>query len=96
MADVPLLVKSEFSSSERRITPGWTITRLKAKLETITGVPAGCQRLSLVLGHDETVAIEAADEDAVQLSAFPLRPYLELKAGYFTLVDDVRACVCSF
>ncbi|KAL3960046.1 hypothetical protein ACCO45_005163 [Purpureocillium lilacinum] len=39
MADVPLQVISENAASERRITPSWTITQLRAKLETITGIP---------------------------------------------------------
>ena len=79
MADVPLLVKSDFSSSERRVTPSWTISKLKTKLETITGVPAGCQRLTLHVGQGNQVAIEAADEDSVFVSTFPIRPYIELE-----------------
>ncbi|KAK5997006.1 Cell polarity protein alp11 [Cladobotryum mycophilum] len=39
MADVPLQVISDYASSERRITPSWTISQLKAKLEHITGIP---------------------------------------------------------
>ncbi|KAJ5792211.1 hypothetical protein N7504_011473 [Penicillium tannophilum] len=31
--------------TERRITPTWTVMQLKGKLETMTGVPPGCQRL---------------------------------------------------
>lgn len=33
--------------TERRITPTWTVNQLKAKLETMTGVPPGSQRLQL-------------------------------------------------
>lgn len=32
-------------SSERRITPTWTIEQLKTKLEPITGIPSSCQSL---------------------------------------------------
>lgn len=32
-------------ATERRITPSWSITQLKGKLETMTGVPPGSQRL---------------------------------------------------
>jgi len=32
---------------ERRITPSWTVSQLKAKLETMTGIPPGNQRLKL-------------------------------------------------
>lgn len=31
--------------TERRITPTWTVMQVKAKLETMTGIPPGCQRL---------------------------------------------------
>ncbi len=81
MADIPLLVTSDNAASERRVTPSWSISQLKAKLEPVTGVPTGSQVLTLVLGRDERVAIRAADEDSTLLSSFPLRPYLELKVG---------------
>ena len=32
-------------SSERRITPSWTVDQLKTKLEPITGIPATSQTL---------------------------------------------------
>jgi tubulin-specific chaperone B len=32
-------------SSERRITPSWTISQLKTKLEPITGIPSTSQSL---------------------------------------------------
>ncbi|KAJ5603574.1 hypothetical protein N7537_006530 [Penicillium hordei] len=31
--------------TERRITPTWTVMQVKAKLETMTGIPPACQRL---------------------------------------------------
>ncbi|KAL2007149.1 hypothetical protein VTN00DRAFT_8587 [Thermoascus crustaceus] len=34
-------------ATERRITPTWTISQLKVKLETMTGIPPGSQRLRL-------------------------------------------------
>ncbi|KAL1876914.1 hypothetical protein VTK73DRAFT_8991 [Phialemonium thermophilum] len=78
MADVPLIVVSDLISSERRITPSWTITQLKAKLEPITGIPPSSQRISLKTSASGTVPIEAADEDSTRLSSFPLSPYAEL------------------
>ncbi|KLU89701.1 tubulin folding cofactor B [Magnaporthiopsis poae ATCC 64411] len=78
MADVPLLVVSDSTSSERRITPSWSISHLKAKLETITGVPPSSQRLSLNVRGQQPVPIEAADEDATTLTGFPLEPYADL------------------
>lgn len=39
-ADAPPLV-----SAERRITPAWTISQLKSKLELVTGIPTESQVL---------------------------------------------------
>ncbi|KAI0845754.1 CAP Gly-rich domain-containing protein [Daldinia vernicosa] len=78
MADVPLQVISENSTSERRITPSWSITQLKRKLEPITGIPPSSQRISLKTASKESIPIEAADEDVVLLSNFPLSTYAEL------------------
>lgn len=53
-ADVSVIISTATSTApspepslatERRITPSWTISQLKGKLETMTGVPPGCQRL---------------------------------------------------
>lgn len=79
MADVPLLVTSENSSSERRITPSWTISQLKSKLEPITGIPPSCQRIRLRTSANEIIAIEAENEDAELLANFRLAPYAELQ-----------------
>ncbi|UNI20134.1 hypothetical protein JDV02_006252 [Purpureocillium takamizusanense] len=82
MADVPLQVISENAASERRITPSWTITQLRAKLETITGIPPSSQILSLQPSAGaERVLIDGDDEDSVRLSSFPLAPYAELHVG---------------
>jgi hypothetical protein len=82
--DVPLLIKSPNSSSERRVSPSWTLAHLKARLEPITGVPAACQQLTLQLGSQPAVALSAANEEQTQLSAFPLQPYAEITvSGYF-------------
>lgn len=76
--DVPLLVSSPNSSSERRISPSWSIAHLKARLEPITGIPAACQQLSLRVGSQDALAITAPDEDQTCLAAFPLQPYAEI------------------
>ncbi|KAI1873433.1 hypothetical protein JX265_005055 [Neoarthrinium moseri] len=78
MADIPLQVISDNSSSERRITPSWTISQLKSKLEFVTGIPPSSQRLSLKTAAKDTIPIEAANEDDVHLSNFPLQAYAEL------------------
>lgn len=97
MADVPLVVISEFSQSERRITPSWTISQLKGKLETVTGVPPGSQRLSLKpTAGAEAIAIEAANEDDTHLSNFPLAPYAELHVSQNTWLYSLSFVSCYF
>ncbi|KAH8677406.1 CAP-Gly domain-containing protein [Xylariales sp. PMI_506] len=81
MADIPLQVISENSASERRITPSWTISQLKAKLEFITGIPPSSQRLSLKTSTKDIIPIESADEDSTHLSNYPLFAYAELHVG---------------
>lgn len=82
-ADIPLLITSENASSERRVTPSWTVAHLKGRLEPITGIPASCQRLLLKVASQTSQAIEAADEEATQLSQWPLQPYAEIHVGTF-------------
>lgn len=87
MADVPLQVISENSTSERRITPSWSITQLKRKLEPITGIPPSSQRISLKTASKKSIPIEAADEDVVLLSNFPLSAYAELHVSKLVPID---------
>jgi len=88
-ADIPLLIVSENSSSERRISPSWSIAQLKNRLEPVTGVPATCQRLSLKIGSQTAQPIEAADEESTILAAWPLQAYAEIKVGmiHFSVRD---------
>jgi tubulin-specific chaperone B len=78
MADVPLQVVSDNASSERRITPSWSISQLKTKLEPITGVPSSAQKLALRTATGGRISIEATDEENTFLASFPLVPYAEL------------------
>lgn len=78
VGDVPLLIISDNSHSERRITPSWTIGQLKAKLEAVTGIPPLSQRLVINSKGSGSVVVEALDEENVQISNFPLSPYAEL------------------
>lgn len=78
-ADVTVLINSETSSSERRVSPSWTISQLKTKLHPITGIPQSAQQLTLRLPHaPQPIAITSNDEDATLLSAFPLQKYAEI------------------
>ncbi|OJJ44189.1 hypothetical protein ASPZODRAFT_145300 [Penicilliopsis zonata CBS 506.65] len=49
-------------ATERRITPSWTVNQLKGKLETMTGVPPGSQRLQLKSPGQSDQWIEGEDE----------------------------------
>ncbi|OMP86717.1 Cell polarity protein alp11 [Diplodia seriata] len=82
--DVPLLVSSPNTASERRVTPSWSLAHLKARLEPVTGIPASCQKLTLRIGSQPPVPLDAPDEAATLLSNFPLQPYAEI------YVDDTR------
>ena len=78
--DIPILVTSTASSSERRITPSWTLAHLKTKLEPVTGIAPSSQKLTLRLPDQEReTPIEADDEDAVQVGRWPLVAYAEIK-----------------
>lgn len=79
--DIPMLIASTTASCERRITPSWTISQLKAKLEPVTGIPVSSQQLTLVLPDHRNVVIEAKDEDAVQIGTFELIAYAKINVG---------------
>ena len=93
-ADVPLLISSPNSSSERRISPSWSIAQLKARLEPITGVPANCQQLSLRVASQDAVALVAADEEQTRLAAFPLQPYAEITVSASSILIASRWQPC--
>ena len=95
--DIPILITSTASSSERRITPSWTIAHLKTKLEPVTGVAPSSQILALRLpDRQEETAIEAEDEESVEIGSWPLVPYAEIKvwSSFFLFFGCVCVCVC--
>ena len=78
--DIPILITSTASSSERRITLSWTIAQLKSKLEPVTGISPSAQKLTLRLPDQrQETPIEAEDEDSVQVGRWPLLAYAEIK-----------------
>lgn len=89
--DVPLLISSPNTASERRVTPAWSIAQLKTRLEPVTGIPASCQKLSLRIGSQAPVPIEAANEDATSLSSYPLQPYAEIYVSHSLARNDLSA-----
>ncbi|KAL9127560.1 MAG: hypothetical protein Q9175_007708, partial [Cornicularia normoerica] len=78
--DIPILITSTASSSERRITPSWTIAHLKTKLEPVTGIAPSSQKLTLRLpDQPHEIPIDAEDEDSVEVGRWPLVAYAEIK-----------------
>ena len=84
--DVSLYIRSPNASSERRITPSWSISQLKTKLEPITGIPSFCQSLTLKLPARAEVPIEAQDEDTTQIGTWSLQPRAEIHVRISDLV----------
>lgn len=79
MADVSLFVSSLSTTSERRISPQWSISSLKMRLEPITGIPSTCQILELFIANSESpVIIKAEDEENTLVGQFNLVPYARL------------------
>jgi tubulin-specific chaperone B len=77
MAAVPLRVVSAHTTSDRRVSPDWTVAQLKARLEPITGVPIEHQRLVL---HGEDLHVE--DEEGTLLGSLGLVPQSELQVRH--------------
>lgn len=96
MADVPLLVISDNSSSERRITPSWSISQLRTKLEPVTGIPPSAQRMTYKAPGRDAVPVEAGDEDATLMASFALVPYAELHVSFFFFLSFFFLVSCTF
>jgi tubulin-folding cofactor B len=73
--------------NERRVTPTWTLTQLKSKLETMTGVPPSSQTLRLkspghpaqwMEGEDRLLnswaLMKGCEIEVCYVSPFPCRP----------------------
>ncbi|BFZ61071.1 hypothetical protein YB2330_002129 [Saitoella coloradoensis] len=85
MADIPVHVTSYNASSERRISLSWTITHLRARLESVCGIPAGYQKITFRPTESAPpIAVSANNEDEVTLDELQFAPYGILN------VDDTR------
>lgn len=82
MADIPLHVVSDYSASERRVTPSWSVGQFKSKMESVTGIPPGQQRLEYRAPTGERMSMEVGDEEAVLLSGFPLAKGGEIHVSF--------------
>ena len=79
--DIPMKICSPNASAERRITPSWTLAQLKGKLEPITGIPTGCQKLTLKVPGSPPVGLESKEEERAELSRWNLVAQAEIKVS---------------
>jgi tubulin-folding cofactor B len=85
--DIPILVTSPSTSSERRITPSWTLSQLKQKLEFVTGIPPSAQRLQWKAPGVHGVWMEGEDKE---LGRWGLVKGGEIEVGYLLLFPFCR------
>ncbi|KAF3901996.1 hypothetical protein AA313_de0200371 [Arthrobotrys entomopaga] len=83
--DIVILVKSENAVTERRVTPTWSVSTLKMKLEPVTGIPPSAQKLSYQLPEATNItSLEELDENTVSISTLGWQIYTKL------IVEDIR------
>ena len=92
MADISLFVTSDYSASERRVTPSWTVGQFKAKMESVTGIPPTQQRLEYRSAVGERMSMEVADEEGTVLAGFPLAKGGEI---HVSSIPRLFGCVWS-
>lgn len=93
--DIPLIITSPASSSERRITPSWTIAHLKTKLEPVTGIPPSSQKLTLRLPEpQQEIALDAQDEETTQIGSWPLVAYAEIHVCFIVILVNNTSWPC--
>lgn len=75
--DFPVFFTSDLTSSERKISPGWTLAYLKKRLEQTTGIPARFQVLQYYpdRANNEFVVLKGANEETTFLEQFGIVPY---------------------
>jgi len=61
--DVSLHVSSPLIRTEKRISPSWTVSHLKGRLETVTGIPPSSMKLTLKFSGSQDVEIEGEDKE---------------------------------
>ena len=76
-------------SSERRITPTWTIAQLKVKLEPITGIPSTTQTLR-TRNIDGTYISLSDDNSLVGDARYGLRKGAEIEVRCFPTLLSPR------
>lgn len=95
-ADVSVIITSPASAqaadaepsfvTERRITPTWTVMQVKGKLETMTGIPPGSQRLRVKVPGQPPQWAECEDR---LIGEWGLAKGSEIEVGlFFSVASD--------
>lgn len=89
-ADISVIITSPASAkaagaepgfvTERRITPSWTVMQVKGKLETMTGIPPGSQRLRVKVPGQSPQWVEGEDR---LIGEWRLAKGSEIEVGLF-------------
>ena len=74
MADIPVFVDSDDTSSERRVSPDWSVSTLKQKMWPITGIPPDYQ----IITFPAQSSASSITDDTL-LSSLSLSPYTAVK-----------------
>ncbi|KAA1468881.1 hypothetical protein DENSPDRAFT_834354 [Dentipellis sp. KUC8613] len=72
---VTVIVRSPDTRSERRYDLHTTVEQLKGKLELVTGIPVGNQRIAVHDAEGDTRAIAVLDNDSKPLGFYGLRDW---------------------
>lgn len=78
---VSVYVISPDTRSERRFDLHLTVEQLKAKLESVTGIPTSAQRITLHNSEDDAAAVSTLDDDTRPLGFYGLRDWQALKVS---------------
>ncbi|ODV85056.1 hypothetical protein CANARDRAFT_28776 [[Candida] arabinofermentans NRRL YB-2248] len=81
MEDINVYITSDLTSSERRISPNWSLSTFKNKLHQITGIPPIDQKLWLYKTKDTSERSQMRsihDDSLTQLYEFHIIPYTRI------------------
>ncbi|KAA1126697.1 hypothetical protein PGTUg99_033366 [Puccinia graminis f. sp. tritici] len=100
---ISIWVSSPDSYSERRWSPHLTISELRAKLQPITGIPAGSQRLalslipgqsdstrSILLDNDQLSLLDYGVQEGATIDVIDTDPHAASQAGQYNDVSQVE------
>ncbi|CDK25323.1 unnamed protein product [Kuraishia capsulata CBS 1993] len=88
MADLSVYITSELTSSERRVSPQWSVEHFKKKMELITGIPPESQRIWVYKRRETNerfeLKIPEKPDEYTFLSEFTIVPFTRID------IEDVR------